>query len=303
MKNESEALDLEYALAAAQLPGLPQCAIRMLEISQDGEAGPDELAAAIESDLGLAGQVLRFVNSSYFGFAREVASVRHAVALVGMRTITHFVLWCAVFSQVSDPKCGRFRLRQLWEDSLRRALFARDLLALLDSPSADDAFAGALLQDMAIPLLSKGLPAIYAGLLEARDDGATPLSALEHKAFGWTHAEAGERIARHWNLPDELAAMVGNHLEVDHRSVHGASYSADLAVAISALLPSGADPFWLECAALEDYYEGVAPAGAPPLARFLGKIDDEFHELASMLRADNRRTSLLRRYREAISSG
>lgn len=301
MKNEPTALDLDQALAAAQLPGLPQCAIRMLEISQDREAGPHELAVAIESDLGLAGQVLRFVNSSYFGFAREVASVKHAVTLVGMRTITHFVLWSAVFSQVPDPKCGRFRLRQLWEDSLRRALFARDLLTLLDSQSADDAFAGALLQDMAIPLLSKGSPAIYAGLLDARDGGAARLSALEHKAFGWTHAEAGKRIALHWNLPEELAAMVGSHLELDRLSARGVSDSAESAVAFSALLPSGADPLWLECAALEDYYEGVVPAGAPPLAKLLGQIDDEFHELAPMLRAGNRRTSLLKRYREAMS--
>jgi HD-like signal output (HDOD) protein len=123
--------------------------------------------------------VLRFVNSPYFGFSQEVSSVKSAITLVGMRKIKNFVLWSAVFSQVPDPRCGQFHLKQLWEDSLRRALFARELVTLFGSNVADDAFSAALLQDMAVPLLSKGAPALYARLLEARDHGGTRLSALE----------------------------------------------------------------------------------------------------------------------------
>lgn len=303
MRTNPPTLDLEQALAAAELPALPQCAIRMLQICQDREAGPTELAAAIQSDLGLAGQVLRFANSSYFAFVRRVASVRHAVTLVGMRTIKNFVLWSAVFSQVPDPKCGRFRLRHLWEDSLRRALLARDLVALFGSPGADDAFAGALLQDMAIPLLSTGSPALYARLLEVRDCGQTRLSTLEREAFGWTHAEAGRRIALHWNLPENLAAMVGGHLEIDRWAAQRASHPAELAVALSALLPSGVDPRWLECETLAVHYQRVVPDGSPPLASILSQIDDEFRKLAPVVTAGNPRLSLAREYREAIGPG
>jgi len=301
MKTEPPALDLEGVLAAAQLPALPQSAIRLLQISRDAEAGPADFAAPIESDLGLAGQVLRFVNSSYFGFSREVASVKQAVTLVGMRTIKNFVLWNAVFSQVPDPKCGRFHLKQLWEDSLRRALFARDLVTLLGSKAADDAFAAALLQDMAIPLLSKGAPALYAQLLEARDHGGTRLSALEHEAFGWTHAEAAKRMAQHWNLPEELAVAVGSHVEIDQWAAEGASHPAELAVALSALLPSGADPFWLECGVMEDYYRRVVPADGPPLATLLGQIDDKFRDLAPLLIVGKPRMSLVEHYQETIA--
>jgi HD-like signal output (HDOD) protein len=300
MKTEPPALDLEEVLAAAQLPALPQSAIRLLQVSQDVAAGPAELAAPIESDLGLAGQVLRFVNSSYFGFSREVSSIRCAVTLVGMRTIKNFVLWSAVFSQVPDPKCGRFHLKQLWEDSLRRALFARELVTLFGSKAADDVFAAALLQDMAIPVLSKGAPAIYARLLEARNHGAKQLSALECEVFGWNHADAANRIAQHWSLPEELAVMVGSHLEIDKWAAEGASRPAELAVAMSALLPSGADPLWLECGVMEDYYQRVVPADGPALATLLGQIDDKFRELAPLLKVDNPGMSLAERYQEAI---
>ena len=109
MKTEPPALDLEEVLVAAQLPALPQSAIRLLQISQDAEAGLAEFAAPIESDLGLTGQVLRFVNSSYFGFSREVSSVKCAVTLVGMRTVKKLCLVgarCSVRCPI--PSAGSF---------------------------------------------------------------------------------------------------------------------------------------------------------------------------------------------------
>ena len=55
-------IDLKKLLSTAQVPALPQSAIRLLELSRDEENGPAEFAVAIEVDPGLAGQVLRFVN-------------------------------------------------------------------------------------------------------------------------------------------------------------------------------------------------------------------------------------------------
>ena len=59
--------DMKRLLAGALLPALPQSAIRLMELSRDPDNGPSEYANAIEADPGLTVQVLRFVNSSYFG--------------------------------------------------------------------------------------------------------------------------------------------------------------------------------------------------------------------------------------------
>ena len=78
-------IDLDTILTGDQLPALPQSAVRLLELSQDPEKGPSEFAVPIESDPGLASQVLRFANSSYFGFSHEILTVRLALTLVGCR--------------------------------------------------------------------------------------------------------------------------------------------------------------------------------------------------------------------------
>ena len=132
--------DLERILGALQLPALPQAAIRVLELSRNPHNGPAEFAAPIDSDPGLTGQVLRFVNLSYFGFVGEISTVKLAIALVGVQTVENFVLWSAVFSLIPNPKCGLLDLKCLWQDSLRRGLFAREMGTLLGIADAEELF-------------------------------------------------------------------------------------------------------------------------------------------------------------------
>ena len=292
--------DLARILQGAQLPALPQSAIRLLELSQDPKNGPVEFALPIEIDPGLAGQVLKFVNSAYFGFSREISSVKLAITMVGIRTIKNFALWSAVFSLMPNPKCGPFDLKSLWQDSLRRALFARSFGKLLGMREAEEPFAAALLQDMAVPLLAKQLSAEYAELLELREQGKVRLSQLEQERFGWTHYDAAVRMGQQWNLPEEFITLVQHHTTLERMIDDPKSPPGRLAVALSALLPAGADDGWHECGQFERAYQKLCPAGGPSVTEFLDKIDREFVEFAPLLKISAPAKSLLACYQEAV---
>ncbi len=295
-------LELKKILSMAQLPGLPQSAIRLLELSQDPMNGPAEFSVPIEVDPGLTGQVLRFVNSSYFGFAREISSVKMAITLVGIRTIKNFALWSAVFSLMANPKCGPFELKSLWQDSLRRALFARALAKILSVKDAEDAFAAALLQDMAVPVLAKESPQIYVKLLESRKQGQFRLSSLENQIFGWDHAQAGGIMARHWNLPEDFAGLIENHTSIE-KLIEQASDAPDkVAVTMSAFLPTIADPVWTECQQFESYYEKINPGNSPTIMELLSQIDQEFDHFAPVMKLATPAKSLVDRYNEVTTS-
>jgi HD-like signal output (HDOD) protein len=287
------AVDLKKILMGAQLPALPQSAVRLLELSQDPGNGPEDFATPIESDPGLTGQVLRFVNSSYFGFSREISNVKMAITLVGIRTIKNFALWSAVFSLMPNPKCGPFDLKSLWQDSLRRALFARSMAKLLGMKEPEETFAAALLQDMAVPLLAKEIPRVYARLLESRDGGKTRLSDLEHRVFGWSHAEAAALMVRQWNLPEDFAVLIEHHTETDRWVAQANSAPGDLAVAMSALLPTAGDPTWVEFSRFEGIYEKVKPAGAPSARDLLAQTDKDFADFAPVLKISAPNKSLV----------
>jgi HD-like signal output (HDOD) protein len=296
------AINLKKILAGAQLPALPQSAIRLLELSQDPANGPAEFAAPIEADPGLTGQVLRFVNSSYFGFSREISSVKMAIVLVGVRTIKNFALWSAVFSLMPNPKCGPFDLKSLWQDSLRRALLARAVARQFGLKEVEEPFAAALLQDMAVPLLAKEAPEAYARLLEAREGGKVRLSRLEEKCFGFTHAEAAGMMARQWNLPEAFAVLVESHPLVERWASEPAADRARLAVALSALLPTTVDPSWPECGLFESYYRKASPAGSAPVEELFAEIDREFAEFAPVLKLATPAKSLVESYQESLGA-
>ncbi|MHB8898605.1 MAG: HDOD domain-containing protein [Thermoguttaceae bacterium] len=294
-------IDLKKVLANAQLPALPQSAIRLLELSQDPTNGPAEFAVPIESDPGLTGQVLRFVNSSYFGFSREISSIKLAITLVGIRTIKNFALWSAVFSLMPNPKCGPFDLKNLWQDSLRRALFARATGKLLGMKEAEEPFSAALLQDMAIPLLAKEAPAAYNKLLESRKDGSVRLSELERRVFGWTHAEAGAMIARQWNLPDEFAVLIEGHLDLADRLTDPKKSPAALAVSLSALLPATSDSQWCDSRQFVSSFERAVGPNGPTPATIMAQVDAEFTEFAPVLKLSTPSKSLAEILEEATA--
>lgn len=293
-------VNMKKLLDGAQLPALPQSAISLLELSQDMSKGPSDFALPIEADPGLAGQVLRFVNSSYFGFAKEISSVRLAITLVGIRTIKNFALWSAVFSLMPNPKCGPFELKSLWQDSLRRALFARSMARLLNLKEAEEMFSAALLQDMAVPLLAKEISAAYVKLLEARGKAPVRLSTLERQVFGWSHAEAGAQMARQWSLPEEFAVLIESHADINRLVSQPQLPATKVVVAMSALLPASIDPAWQEYSWFETVYRKICPRGGPMIATLLEEIDREFLEFAPVLKVSTPRKSLVEYHQEAV---
>jgi HD-like signal output (HDOD) protein len=283
---------LEQLLAGTQLPALPQSAIRLLELSRDPDNGPAEFAVPIEADPGLTSQVLRFVNSSYFGFSREISSVKLAITLVGIRTIKNFALWSAVFSLMPNPRCGAFDLKSLWRDSLRRGLFARAVGKCLQLSDHEDLFSAALLQDMALPLLARELPNDYQILLEAREGGQFRMSNLEQDRFGWNHAAAAGIMARAWNLPEHFIDLIECHVELNHWMNSPEENLDRFAVSLSAGLPAGSDAIWWHREQFEAAY-ALLPAGAcPPMGEFFVLIDKEFDDFAPILKLSGPAKSL-----------
>jgi HD-like signal output (HDOD) protein len=303
-KTEFPKIDLASILSAKHLPAMSQTAIRLMELSRDPNKGPADYAVPIELDPGLTVQVLNFVNSSWFGFRDKISTVKRAASLVGIRTIKNFVLWNAVFNVISKPQCGAFCLVGLWQDSLRRALFARTFARLMGIKETDEVFTAALLQDMAVPLLAKELPGAYAKLFDARIRSSYRfrLSELEVYAFGWHHASAAKIVAQQWNLPESLAKLIEVHLSPDASETNVPDDPKNAAMGMSALLPAVDDSAWNELGRFEGLYNHNRPLDGPPIEQLLGQIDKEFTEMAPMLRIPNPHVSLSEHYHGVVAA-
>ena len=264
---------------------LPQSAARIFELAKDENNGPKEFAAAIAPDLGLTTQILRFVNSAYFGFRNKVATIQMALSLVYGRTIKNFILWNAVFAAMPNPRCGPFELKKICQDSLRRGLFAKIFASHFTDLDPEELFLCALFQDMAIPILAQTWPTEYEEILSRRQKEKRRLSELENEKFGWDHAGAGGFLVSEWGFADDFAEVIVEHINSYEKFDAGTCSPMGLRraiVALSGLLPSVVDEKWDDANAFFNMYSRFIQPGLPLPATLFEQVENQMPELAAI---------------------
>ena len=91
---EKTPLDLINTLK--DVPAMPNVIIRALGIINDDSSGTKELSEIMAYDQALTSQVLKLVNSAYYGFAQEITSIKNAIALLGMTQTKNIVIAVAM---------------------------------------------------------------------------------------------------------------------------------------------------------------------------------------------------------------
>jgi HD-like signal output (HDOD) protein len=192
------------------LPALPHAVTRFLERSADESVALDELARIVETDAGLTVELLKRVNCSSNGISVRVKSASQALALLGRRPTRMFLTTIGTEAAIRSRKSKLINQNSFWNVCLQRALFAREVARLLKT-DVDAAFAGGLLQDFLLPLLTNELFEAYLEFVGQGQTGPEALAQFEQSQFEWDHAMAGACLAYQWNLPDELICCILYH--------------------------------------------------------------------------------------------
>ena len=90
-----------------------------------------------------------------------------------------------------------------WNASLQKALFACEVVKLL-KVDEDSVFAGALLQDYLLPIITNDQFKDYLDFVSKQDQQPVNICDYERERFGWDHAMATACLAKRWHLPDDL---------------------------------------------------------------------------------------------------
>ena len=287
--------ELQSLFRVEQLPAMPHSALIVLQLDNDlSNVNINDLVCPIEADPGLTTQVLKFLNSAFFGFQNSVSTIKQGIALAGIRTVKNFVLWKAIFSLIPKTGDSFFDVKLLWQDSLRRALFSRMVITQFGEGDQELAFAGALLQDMAVPLLLKKKPQQTSSLIqELKKHPEKRLSELEMADHGWTHADAAEMMCKSWRIPDELGSLMGNHTKIDPYIDRPTEHVEQISVSLSALLPSVVWNHWPEEDKLRHYMNQLFPTKPTLLEDGFAQIDREFDQFATILQISKPKVSLI----------
>ena len=211
LKRKKKDADVECALAGAELPSFPSVVMAALEKVRDENAPLGEIADAVSADPALSINLLGTVNSAAYGLRHEVRSVHHAVSLLGRSQVESMLIGLAVRDTLPSQHARGFDPSRFWTTAARRAVVARAIADEIAPAQRSECFTAALLQDMAVPLMSQLHGDSYGDVLTAWHNGDSALDRLESDAFGWDHATVGATLCGKWDFPQSITDAIASH--------------------------------------------------------------------------------------------
>lgn len=187
------------------IPAMPNVIIRALGVINDDSSGTKELSNIMAYDQALTSQVLKLVNSAYYGFAQEITSIKNAIALLGMTQTKNIVIAVAMKPMLTS-QCGK----EMWKHSLKTAVSCELLAKKFNSIEPNDSFTIGFLHDIGKVILNMYDTKKYQTVKEMIAEGIDPIIA-EETIFNISHAEVGFILVKRWKLPVLLANCIKYH--------------------------------------------------------------------------------------------
>jgi putative nucleotidyltransferase with HDIG domain len=212
------------------LPPMPALMMKALEISMDPDASVRSLQQVISRDQALSAKILRIVNSAMYALRREVSTVSHAVAVLGLNTVKSVIMAASVEHVFQNSRDLGAKLMS--DHSWGAALAARAIARQVHYPNPEEALICGLMHDIGKPVLMQNVGRRYTAIISAVYRGESSFHELELTEFGYSHSHVGALLARKWNFPPQLAEAVGYHhdpfLAPDYKELACIANLADL---------------------------------------------------------------------------
>jgi putative nucleotidyltransferase with HDIG domain len=199
---------------------LPSVTMQISNECRRAEVDTRALARLVEGDPAFAIKVLSVVNSSLYGFTREITTIDQALVVLGRTAIAQLALSIAA-QQVynsGDPVAAEARM-QLFRHSLGVAAVASSLIQHesleLDTGTA---FLTGILHDIGKLVLLDVAPQTYLTLLENPEPEFESVE-LERQLFRTDHSELGAMFGDAWGLTHSISHAIAHHHSLEQDSL------------------------------------------------------------------------------------
>lgn len=205
--------DLEQTIRDIGLPSRPEILFKLDDEVNQEEPDFKRIEQLISADMGVSAALIKIINSPFYGLQTKVTSIRHAIGLLGLSSLTRIVTGIALRNLVSAKH--RIEAGKFLEKSALLALVASYLANRLRVVSADLAFTYGLFQGCGTLLLLDRVPH-YLDTLNLAKTSLKPVTQLEQEAHGMDHAKVGSLMAQEWGLDRHITLAIRFHHEYDH---------------------------------------------------------------------------------------
>lgn len=202
------------------LPAMPVIAQKLLALPLDTDKGEAQLINLIGQDPQISARMVGLANSPMMGLARKINVVSEAVMLLGLTKVKSVSIGIASMSNFAKLPPGKnFNPQDLWLHSMTIAIIMRSIAQAMPGnlrPNEDQIFLAGLLHDIGFMALHHVDNSASNELhLQLQLQPERPVLEIELETLGITHCQIGAKLARNWNLPPEIVAVLSHHHQPD----------------------------------------------------------------------------------------
>ena len=192
------------------LPALPEVVHEIQAVIESQQGGLNRVADLISREPALLAQVLKVVNSAYYGLPQEISNVKYAIAFLGLNEIYRMVLSLSVVNTIAIA--DRDELSDFWLHSFHTALCTKYLAKRYEPSLAFEEFwASAVLHDIGKLVYLKFFPDHYKALKGyCKAQGCLFTEAERHFSLP-ASAYLGTILCDHWRLPEKIRRACEYH--------------------------------------------------------------------------------------------
>lgn len=219
---------------SGDLGSLPAVVVRINQAIDDPHSNATKIGRIVNEDPALTAQLLKLVNSPFYGFRSRIDTVFRAIAIIGHRELRHLVLAAHALKTFSDMPNELVSMPVFWRRSLSVGVVTRVLASYARERDIERLFISGLLHDIGSLLIYQQIPHQASDLiLRSRSEGLW-IRDLEEREYGFDHAQAGGALLEAWGLPPVLVEAVRYHLQPEKapEEYQKAAYLVNLAYEI-----------------------------------------------------------------------
>jgi putative nucleotidyltransferase with HDIG domain len=190
---------------------IPQIVLKVIRMIQDKKSHMSEVAREMRQDQVISARVLRMCNSAYFS-NRTIDSIDRALILLGEKQTLKLILSSAFEDFLSNSGQGYSICKGgLFYHAIGTAMVCEKLAGLTGVIAPGTAYTAGLLHDIGKVVLDQYTGNAYPYFYRRTQLEGDELITVEREAFGISHDEVGEMLARRWSLPDSITDVIRNH--------------------------------------------------------------------------------------------
>lgn len=189
------------------LPTLPGIVEKLTKMADDPDTTTEQMGKVISKDHILAAQLLKLVNSAFYGFPQRISSLGSAIILLGFNVVKSLIISASIFEMMEDQDV------ELWEHSLACAVACSVIAKRVGVDEPEEVSTAGLIHDIGKVAIKMELPEEYGRVNALAAARGISTRQAEMEILGFDHAEAGGWLTKNWNLPGKLVEPISCHHE------------------------------------------------------------------------------------------